>query len=45
MREVAIIGIGSTQFGRAQWSLLKMMCESSAVNSGDGPRTSIPRVS
>jgi acetyl-CoA C-acetyltransferase len=29
MRDVAIVGIGSTQFGRAQWSLLKMMCESS----------------
>jgi acetyl-CoA C-acetyltransferase len=27
MRDVAIIGVGSTQFGRAQWSLLKMMCE------------------
>ena len=29
MRDVAIIGAGSTQFGRAQWSLLKMMCEAS----------------
>ena len=29
MRDVAIIGVGSTQFGRAQWSLLKMMCEAS----------------
>lgn len=29
MRDVAIVGVGSTQFGRAQWSLLKMMCESS----------------
>lgn len=29
MRAVAIVGIGTTQFGRAQWSLLKMMCEAS----------------
>lgn len=29
MRDVAIVGMGSTQFGRAQWSLLKMMCEAS----------------
>ncbi|HVP38842.1 MAG TPA: hypothetical protein VMS93_06610 [Candidatus Saccharimonadales bacterium] len=29
MRDVAIVGIGTTQFGRAQWSLLKMMCEAS----------------
>ncbi len=29
MRDVAIVGVGSTQFGRAQWSLLKMMCEAS----------------
>lgn len=29
MRDVAIVGAGSTQFGRAQWSLLKMMCEAS----------------
>ncbi len=29
MRDVAIVGIGSTQFGRAQWSLLKMMAEAS----------------
>jgi acetyl-CoA C-acetyltransferase len=37
MRDVAIIGVGTTQFGRAQWSLLKMMCESShdaIVDSG-----------
>ncbi len=29
MRDVAVIGVGTTQFGRAQWSLLKMMCEAS----------------
>ncbi len=29
MRDVAIVGVGATQFGRAQWSLLKMMCEAS----------------
>jgi acetyl-CoA C-acetyltransferase len=29
MRSVAIVGIGSTQFGRAQWSLLKLMSEAS----------------
>jgi acetyl-CoA C-acetyltransferase len=29
MRDVAIVGAGSTQFGRAQWSLLKMMSEAS----------------
>ncbi|MBI5836869.1 MAG: acetyl-CoA acetyltransferase [Candidatus Eisenbacteria bacterium] len=29
MRDVAIVGAGATQFGRAQWSLLKMMCEAS----------------
>ncbi len=29
MRDVAIVGVGSTQFGRAQWSLLKMMSEAS----------------
>ncbi|MEX2032156.1 MAG: acetyl-CoA acetyltransferase [Dehalococcoidia bacterium] len=29
MRDVAIVGIGTTQFGRAQWSLLKMMSEAS----------------
>jgi acetyl-CoA C-acetyltransferase len=29
MRDVAIVGAGSTQFGRAQWSLLKMMAEAS----------------
>lgn len=29
MRDVAIVGVGSTQFGRAQWSLLKMMAEAS----------------
>ncbi len=35
MRDVAIIGAGSTQFGRAQWSLLKMMCEASHEALGD----------
>jgi acetyl-CoA C-acetyltransferase len=29
MREVAIIGVGSTQFGRSQWSLLKLLAEAS----------------
>jgi acetyl-CoA C-acetyltransferase len=29
VREVAIVGVGSTQFGRAQWSLLKLMAEAS----------------
>jgi acetyl-CoA C-acetyltransferase len=41
MREVAIIGAGSTQFGRAQWSLLKMMCEAShdaIADAGIGDR-------
>ena len=27
MRDVAIAGAATTQFGRAQWSLLKLMCE------------------
>ena len=35
MRDVAIVGAGSTQFGRAQWSLLKMMCEASHEASAD----------
>jgi len=41
MRDVAIIGAGSTQFGRAQWSLLKMMCEAShdaMTDAGIGDR-------
>jgi acetyl-CoA C-acetyltransferase len=41
MRDVAIIGAGSTQFGRAQWSLLKMMCEASheaITDAGIGDR-------
>lgn len=41
MREVAIIGAGSTQFGRAQWSLLKMMAEASheaITDAGIGDR-------
>ncbi len=41
MRDVAIVGIGSTQFGRAQWSLLKMMCEASheaLADAGAGER-------
>jgi acetyl-CoA C-acetyltransferase len=41
MRAVAIVGIGSTQFGRAQWSLLKMMCEASheaLADAGAGER-------
>ncbi len=41
MRDVAIVGVGSTQFGRAQWSLLKMMCEAShdaIVDAGVGER-------
>jgi len=41
MRDVAIIGVGSTQFGRAQWSLLKMMCEAShdaITDAGIGER-------
>jgi acetyl-CoA C-acetyltransferase len=41
MRDVAIVGVGSTQFGRAQWSLLKMMCEAShdaLVDAGAGER-------
>ena len=41
MRDVAIVGIGSTQFGRAQWSLLKMMCEASheaLADAGAGDR-------
>ena len=41
MREVTIIGAGSTQFGRAQWSLLKMMCEAShdaITDAGIGDR-------
>ena len=29
MRDVAIIGAGTTQFGRSQWSLLKLMAEAS----------------
>jgi acetyl-CoA C-acetyltransferase len=38
---VAIVGAGSTQFGRAQWSLLKMMCEASheaITDAGIGER-------
>jgi len=41
MRDVAIVGVGSTQFGRAQWSLLRMMCEAShdaIVDAGLGER-------
>jgi acetyl-CoA C-acetyltransferase len=41
MRDVAIVGAGSTQFGRAQWSLLKMMCEASheaLTDAGIGDR-------
>ena len=41
MRDVAIIGVGSTQFGRAQWSLLKMMAEASheaITDAGIGDR-------
>lgn len=41
MRDVAIVGAGSTQFGRAQWSLLKMMCEAShdaLTDAGPGDR-------
>ena len=41
MRAVAIVGIGSTQFGRAQWSLHKMMCEASheaLADAGAGDR-------
>ena len=41
MRDVAIVGIGTTQFGRAQWSLLKMMCEASheaLTDAGIGDR-------
>ncbi len=41
MRDVAIVGVGSTQFGRAQWSLLKMMCEASheaITDAGIGDR-------
>ncbi len=41
MRDVAIVGAGSTQFGRAQWSLLKMMCEASheaITDAGIGDR-------
>jgi acetyl-CoA C-acetyltransferase len=41
MRDVAIVGVGSTQFGRAQWSLLKMMCEASheaMTDAGIGDR-------
>ena len=41
MREVAIIGAGSTQFGRAQCSLLKMMAEASheaITDAGIGDR-------
>ncbi len=41
MRDVAIVGVGSTQFGRAQWSLLKMMCEASheaLTDAGIGDR-------
>jgi acetyl-CoA C-acetyltransferase len=41
MRDVAIIGVGTTQFGRAQWSLLKMMCEAShdaITDAGIGDR-------
>ncbi len=29
MRDVAIVGAATTQFGRAQWSLLKLLCEAS----------------
>ena len=42
MRDVALVGVGSTQFGRAQWSLLKMMAEAShdaLVDAGSGERT------
>ncbi len=35
MRDVAIVGAGSTQFGRSQWSLLKLMCEASNEALGD----------
>jgi len=41
MWAVAIVGFGSTQFGRAQWSLLKMMCEASheaLADAGAGDR-------
>jgi acetyl-CoA C-acetyltransferase len=41
MRDVAIVGVGSTQFGRAQWSLLKMMAEAShdaITDAGIGDR-------
>mgnify|MGYP001274295587 CR=1 FL=1 len=41
MRPVAIVGAGSTQFGRAQWSLLKMMSEAShdaLTDAGVGDR-------
>ncbi len=37
MRDVAIVGAGTTQFGRAQWSLLKLMAEAAhgaIINSG-----------
>ena len=41
MRDVAIIGAGSTQFGRSQWSLLKLMAEASheaIADAGIGDR-------
>jgi acetyl-CoA C-acetyltransferase len=41
MRDVAAVGVGTTQFGRAQWSLLKMMCEAShdaIMDAGLGDR-------
>lgn len=41
MRDVAIVGAGTTQFGRAQWSLLKMMCEaahSAITDAGADPK-------
>ncbi|HEX6208485.1 MAG TPA: thiolase domain-containing protein [Actinomycetota bacterium] len=46
MRDVAIVGIGSTQFGRAQWSLLKLMAEASseAINDASLGERSIDAV-
>jgi acetyl-CoA C-acetyltransferase len=41
VRDVAVVGVGSTRFGRSQWSLLKLMCEAShgaLMDAGIGER-------
>lgn len=35
MRDVAIVGAGTTQFGRSQWSLLKLMAEAAHASLVD----------